>query len=553
MNIDFTRLFAAANFNTEHRVSHRILITQIGVSVDAITGLPATVDTAVLRERSAYSIARYLLEHFAGDVVFVVVDMDDTYIIRPPFSEIEVYYLNGKDSMVLWSGSSLPCDVQLGELNWKYLHGALLSRVLVTPQTAFIDILELLSGAILICKAGSAAVQNDCLPGLVKNLHHCVTTFDATRDLCRELMLASVSHKTIDHEGRVSVAVSGGLDSSVVAIATSLCHPAHELPLINVRRLEDDSSDERPYFDILTQSISNARAEHIEVSVGASRVDLSPELFDPAPRPSKMAGAGVTNSRIHRRSEELGCTRLLTGDGGDQLFLRLSHLNLARDLIAECSTWVDRFRCLIQIAACGHRSVWDVLRAVREPVTESNQWRHMFGDLAFPLSSIAGCVRFQGEKIHESQKISNWQLSMAHQYLALRSAETNRMPLANSSVSERKPSIFWPLIRVCITAPRRFHNRFSVDRAIERALFDELPTEIMNRSGKGGGSDVSILYDYQRLSARLLDSELCDRGLLDRTALKRIIQSNAPDEDTNFAIIRASAIYDWMNSVRHSS
>ncbi|MFC7428346.1 hypothetical protein [Nocardia tengchongensis] len=128
----------------------------------------------------------------------------------------------------------------------------------------------------------------------------------------------------------------------------------------------------------------------------------------------------------------------------------------------------------------------------------------------------------------------------------MRNAEINQIALAGSEITQRKPALFWPLIRASLTTSRTHHLHRGIDRALERALFTELPTEIVHRAGKGGGRDPDTRYDYRRLAQDLCEGELCDRNLLDRQELTHLADGRVPDGDTKFALIRATLTNEWI-------
>ncbi|RMI27805.1 hypothetical protein EBN03_32670 [Nocardia stercoris] len=173
-------------------------------------------------------------------------------------------------------------------------------------------------------------------------------------------------------------------------------------------------------------------------------------------------------------------------------------------------------------------------------------WRNMFGDLAFRAPAVVARLSRPQELVPNAKKVGAWPLSLGFQYVALRNAEINQIALAGSEITQRKPALFWPLIRASLTTPRTHHLHRGVDRALERALFTELPVEIVHRAGKGGGRDLETRYDYRQLAEDLCDSGLCDRNLLDQQELSHLAGGRAPDGDTQFALIRATLTNEWI-------
>lgn len=113
---------------------------------------------------------------------------------------------------------------------------------------------------------------------------------------------------------------------------------------------------------------------------------------------------------------------------------------------------------------------------------------------------------------------------------------------------ERKPYVFWPLIRLSLQIPRSVHCHAGRDRAVERAAFvDILPPEIARRTGKGGGC-IESRFDYQQLAKGLVGSELCPHGLLEERGLLDLARSDTIDEETMFKLIRAQATMDLCSA-----
>ncbi|MEU7145344.1 asparagine synthase-related protein [Nocardia sp. NPDC046473] len=550
MNLDTDRIEMAARSLCRLELAGSITVDVVDTPVDAVSGSPAQVEPAKLNGRSAREVASILLRCYAGDTVFIVRSPDESYLVRPPFSEVLVFYRQRPSGVVAWSGIYLPDEIaaDTGEWDREYLGGSLLNPGWITNRTGFRQIKELLSGGIL--SVTDTTVHNyDAMPELVRDVRpNRSLSFDEATRLVRDQISNSVAHKTVYGELGFSIASSGGLDSSVVAVAAAKIYPESPIHLMNTWRNDDPRSDERIYFAALADSIVSI-SDYIETAHGASRTDLSPDLFLPSPRPSKMVVAGPLNAKIHRTAEAHGSQVILSGDGGDQLFLRVTRSILTEQLIREARNPIDKAKAVIGVAIQQHESLWTTLLdawsgAGRKHFTENVLGAHAFKPVPITGRSLGSVPRQPAPGLRE---IVREDISRGFQYAGLRIAEFNRIPLAGTSVYERKPYVFWPLIRLSLQIPRSVHCHAGRDRAVERAVFaDTLPPEIARRMGKGGGG-IATRFDYRQFARNLIGSELCTFGLLEQDSLLELSQSDAIDDETVFTLIRAQATKEWMD------
>jgi len=528
-------------------VNGRVEITVLNDIVDADTGMPTQLEPTHFKGTSLPEIVALLQERYAGDAAFIVRAPSGIAIVRPPFSEISIFYQVRHDVIECWAGLKLP-DAALAQrraFNFGYLTGLICNASWLTPETGLCGIFELLSGAALIVSSGTFR-QVDFLAGAVARLNASAVSFEDDVASFRQLISASVAHKTRRYGGAFSIECSGGLDSSVVALAAADLHRDRPLSLLNSYSETDVNGDERFFFAALAEQVGGAPT-YVEANARSSMTHLSSELLAPTPRPCKLAATIATTAQLHEAAQAAGSRLVLTGDGGDQLFLRMRRLTMARELLAESRSPGEALRELAGLAIQARASVWRVLRDVITGQSSRDLRRHMFGDLRFPQSPVAS-VRpdIRAELVPGARSLRHLPTTRLFQFFGMRNAELNRIALRDIAVEERKAFVFWPLIKAGLLTARRHHHSNGIDRALEREAFrEDLPDEIYYRVGKGAGRDMLMRYEYGTLASRVERSALYRHGLISPDLLRSAIDNLT--YDSAFALVRVCAVADWMD------
>ncbi|WP_407175549.1 asparagine synthase-related protein [Bradyrhizobium sp. STM 3562] len=528
-------------------VDGQVELTVLNDLVDAEIGKPAELEPTHFKGKSLPEILALLQERYAGDVAFIVRAPGGVAIVRPPFSEISIFNQVRNDVIECWAGLKLPDGVvaQRQAFNLGYLTGVMCNASWLTPQTGLCGIFELLSGAALIVSRGTFR-QVDFLADAVARLKASAVSFEEDTANFRQLMEASVAHKTRRYNGAFSIECSGGLDSSVVALAAADLHRDRPLSLLNSYSETDVNGDERFFFAALAEQVGGTRT-YVETNARSSMTDLSSELLAPTARPCKLAATTATTFQLHEAAQTAGSRLVLTGDGGDQLFLRMSRLAIARELLAETRSPRQALRELAGLAIQTRASIWRVLRDVITGQSSRNLRRHMFGDLRFPQPPLASVLPDgRAELVPGARSLRHLPTTRLFQFFGMRNAELNRIALRGIAVEERKAFVFWPLIKAGLLTARRHHHLNGIDRALERGAFrEELPDVIYHRVGKGAGRDMLMRYEYGALVSRIERSALYRHGLISRDLLRSAVDNLSYDSAS--ALVRVCAVADWMD------
>jgi Asparagine synthase len=545
LNLDL--LLERARRVTKISVSASMEILVIDDVVSSTSGEPTTIAANQLRQLSLLEVVHFLHDNYAGDTVFIIRTSAAFAIVRPPFSELPVFYWNREGRVEVWSGLETPPFLfkDFPGFDLDCLAGMLLNWSWVTPATGLFGVRELLGGAVLIYENGHLH-QRDLLAALVRNLRapRRISYSDQVAEI-RKLIINSVRHKLEPSFSKASILCSGGLDSSIVAVTAATLYPEQKIPLIHCFSEEHLHGDERFYFNALVNQIGRPAAT-VDMNAGASRTSLSPELLTPSVRPSKAAAALTTLAGMYKLAKKNGSEVVLTGDGGDQLFLLNNPRIFCREILDEAETPLAAMQNMVDISIMDRSTLWHIAAEVLRGKRAKHFQENFFGKRIFQCNQIASQRKHtQKEIIPNASQLINIGASRAFQYFGMRNAELNRVSLRGYKIDEKKIFVFWPLIRAAISAKRSYHLNGRRDRALERDAFrNELPSEIFHRVGKGGGKDFVDRYDFNVLISTL------QKGLLTKYDLvgEHIANIDAKNisHDLAFSLVVARGIADWM-------
>ncbi|RME22397.1 MAG: asparagine synthetase B, partial [Deltaproteobacteria bacterium] len=201
-----------------------------------------------------------------------------------------------------WVSAEPALDRLAEYLSFRYVHA---------PATLLRDVRQVPPGHVVQIDAHGVTIERWWNPGWSRPgaLPTEVTTAARAVD---EAVRRSV-HRRLADEGPVAVLLSGGLDSSAIL------HHAHAVRpevLATTVSLADDPADESP-FAARVASVIGARHEVHRIASAdlIAAVDrCTRAMGQPLPSP-----AGVVQALIFERLAGAGVTRLLSGDGGDEV------------------------------------------------------------------------------------------------------------------------------------------------------------------------------------------------------------------------------------------
>ncbi|HEX8250965.1 MAG TPA: asparagine synthase (glutamine-hydrolyzing) [Pyrinomonadaceae bacterium] len=400
-------------------------------------------------------------------------------------------------------------------------------------------------------------------------------------DVIRE-KLEEVSRLIVRSDVPVGVALSGGLDSSVVAAFAAREHD--NLCAFSVGYAGRPDCDEREDAAALANHL-NLPFHEIELDT-ETIVDFFPELNywrdDPV---ADIAGFGYY--AVMKLAREQGVPVLLQGQGGDELFWGYPQLrDAAREtrlkaaLLGSPFSQALRQTLMLRLPYyrseqtvsswardfAGLRSGWRSVRRRRE-----NPARMIFYDLSPDFASAAAQMRnFYGKSFVEQVNDSDageiftfpggW--SPAETALTKLICDTylrengitqgDRLGMA-SSVEMRLPLVDYKFVETVVGLRKR-HSDSSLPPKhwLRQAVKDVLPEWVLNRPKRGFAPPTRQWHDalFAAYGESLRDGYLVQSDVLNRESAARLAEGEFPLEATSPLSFKALVLEQWCRRMR---
>lgn len=312
--------------------------------------------------------------------------------------------------------------------------------------------------------------------------------------------------------------VSGGLDSSVVA-ATLEKNVKGRVGLWLNAWGPDPSGDERPWAEAL--------ASHLDislVSVPRATGRVTQELLQDMPqgfRPGLAALDGLHDADWARRFEAHPIDRIMTGKGGDSVFIQPADIGVFVDLWRARGWRALLTPDLVRLARWNERSVWSLLTQARR-----RDWSPAAIDAPNRLLRPR-----QAGKLHRHpwlDDIEDLGPSKRRQILGLVQGVGLHGPsLQTQSADVAHPLLAQPVVELCLALPTPQLTLGRRDRGLARHAFgDRLPASIAARRSKG---EMTAFYGrmiadgLDVLRPWLLEGRLAAMGFIDTESADRIL------------------------------
>lgn len=326
----------------------------------------------------------------------------------------------------------------------------------------------------------------------------------------------------LDGAERVLCEISGGLDSAIIAASLAA---QGKPPIAGVNFWRDQAeADERAY----AQSAAGAAGAPL-VALHRDLMRLTPQaLAYPARsvRPNLAAIDPDYDALLVEAITTAKADVLMTGHGGDVVFLQVGAAEVAADLLTGAPCQGPRAARLADIARRARRSVWSLAwealsgRASRHAPQAGPLERDFI--LARPDPALHPWTRDR-RGITPARRV---QIEGLVNSLGL-VARTRRGAAARIA----HPLLAQPVVELCLRIPTPILSSGEGERTFARQAFaDRIPAMIAERRSKGDVTTYfgrSMAANAPFLREHLLEGRLVARGLLDRKRLEAALTPEA--------------------------
>lgn len=492
-------------------------------------------------EVSLATTKRHLTEGCWGTYVALLSDpaSGDWMVLRDCSGMIPCYYASLHGVTVVFSdvrdlrmhSRSAGDDAWLVplEVNWRYIAGFLAASQLQIRETGFKDVHELLAGESLESISDRRSVHIAWNPVSIAESDPLRNFEDACRELrettCRCIETWAGVHRRIMHS------LSGGFDSSLVLAL--LMRAVKQPEVISVNRFSSGpGEDERQYARIAAQAAS---IKLLEMPYEMQPLEAVCSEIPASVKPTiPQVLAGLDMEAANRLSASDGVEDIWTGQGGDHLFMAIKTGMIVADCFRDNGFGPllrTAFRDAATLTGKSYFHLARDARALRHP-------ENFFSVAKIKLNAQFLAADYPPEDL-DTYTRHPWascsaSLPPAKRLQVIYLAEIlnrHRPNYGIQKLQEFHPLLSQPLIELCLRIPIYHLLTTGKTRGLARKAFQrDLPPAIRDRQQKGQTTHhaVGLLRDNRPfLTARLLDGRLADQRLVNREALRAILEPHA--------------------------
>lgn len=321
--------------------------------------------------------------------------------------------------------------------------------------------------------------------------------------------------------GSVIAELSGGLDSSIVGAALARAPSARVVQWLHFY-IDDPAGDERPYAQAMASKLG-VRLTQARKPPGRLDHDAIGDFAFGA-KPSWRVVDGAYDRDLADRAASLKASRIMTGLGGDTVFMQGADTWLGADALA-CGhgSWLPR------VARFAQRSVYEIARkALLETLGVQPPLIPPRAAWLSPATLDAGrrarphpwIEDLSGVSVPKRQQI----LGLAHTLMI--HGRSRRTAVADVV----SPLMSQPVMELCLSLSAIAQTGAGDDRAMARAAFgDRLAPQIQARRSKAGYGAYygrMVAQDLPALRDLLLDGMIASAGLIDGDGLDHLLSAD---------------------------
>ena len=468
-----------------------VLITEFWGSYVALIAGPDGQDFTVLRDPSG-ALPCYTLRH--GEVTFIS-------------SDIETLDATGQVSLAI---------------DWCNLAGHLRLLDRRTPASCLTGLTEVLAGQRIDVFRPNLPADMRWSPWAFASNPNCGPTTAIIEGL--EATIDSTVHAWARSFEHILLAISGGLDSSILAAALKMSGVKTTLLTMATDEL---GGDERLYARAVAEALDLPMVEAFHNLEG---IDVARATSSHLPRPLFSAFGQSEHETKFALSRDLGIDAFFTGIGGDNVFC----------YVQSAAPVVDRFR-IDGWSAGIFQTASDVctLTGATVPQVVGHAVKRQFAGVHYRWAAETDLLSKDTWAISPEKVLHPW-LVAPKDALPGKYVHVGMLARIQGTIDgfsrwvapQINPLLSQPIVEACLRIPTWQWIEAGRNRAMARLAFKgRLPSMIIDRRSKGGPESFACqVVDSNRetLKALLLDGLLAQNGVIDTKAVATCLSDPAP-------------------------
>lgn len=493
------------------------------------------------------SEGKALTEIYWGSYIAIINNPNESKIIRDPSSTFPCFYFRYQNLTIATSCPRLAQEVGIfsPRISWLEVQRRLLYRDLREAHTCLDNFLELIPGQSLSVRSNLWKLEELWSPWQFAKRSMQYTAYEESVAALRYEIKKSISALSSCFNS-ILIGVSGGLDSSIVAVNISKQTPVHCMTFIVSRgTLGDERKYARSLSDLLKTPLLESYSRTSDVNI----------LFSDAadlPWPIARSFSQAVDKSFIEKARSVSADAIFSGNGGDSVLCHMASAAIVADCLIESGFGRKLFDTAIFLSALNQSSLLYNLRSGIKLALSSRSGIKWPKDESF--------LAFREGKTYSAP--SHPWLTPPHRSLPGKTEHVASILGSHNHVGgfyRRVPEIMisplaaQPVVETCLRIPTWFWINGGRNRAVCRDAFaTSLPEIVLNRQSKG--TPDSFYFDvfeknYHLIAETISNGLLARHGIIDKEMVMKSL--NHPSHITAPELWRIMSFMDteaWANS-----
>lgn len=487
---------------------------------------------------------QHLLRHYWGGYVAAITQADGTiHILRDPSGSMPCYVKQSGPQVRLASDLGALVEPGSATVDFGAIVAILASVDRRGRRTGIVGVEELLPGFCFVLSGTASRIVQAWSPFDHIRPRKGRSLADAA-DEVRATVKDSVGAWASSFDA-ILLGVSGGLDSSIVAVAAIARTPGlHCYTMAE----PGTNGDERQYVNALSAKLG-LRITTCLYDLDA--VDVEYPVLPNMPLPIAVHFAQAIEAAHRSLLEASPVDAYFSGNGGDNVFCSLrSAVPLVDRFLAEGPRpgLIATLRNIADLTGADMMSVvkhgWDRFRR-----------RRAGHRIVFDISGLTGSAAeaaMNDEDLHPwlTAPVGTLPGKAAHVALLARAQMGTELYPRREAPPHIAPLLSQPIVELCLSIPTWYWVAGGQNRAVARSAFENLlPELLIGRTSKGSPSGF-LARVYAAQAARLADflrgGRLVDEGIITPDFIERTVRESWHDDGGTMRLLSFAAAEAWI-------
>jgi len=359
---------------------------------------------------------------------------------------------------------------------------------------------------------------------------------------------------------RAFVALSGGVDSSLVAVSLAAAQSREKI--IGVTYCHESTLIDESHFARLVAQQSGIELLEIHLKPKGLTLDFYHRLRI-LPFPLRCSYNADRRKRELSIAAQYGLTAAYYGNGGDGVLFRHLHNVTAQDYAIDNGIGSEFLRFSLLSARMCDTTIWSALWAGLKARLFKPTPTTIDPDDPLILWGINKNLVEKG--IYRKNSFLPWE-EERHKLLPGKNSQIDVIAATDiyfpflegeDFIETISPIMSQPVVELCLTLPSYILTYDGRDRGLARKAFEDLlPRPIRLRRFKSGGSPYYVdLFNNNRdfIEDFLLNGELSSRGFLDTDSIAAMVRSSSGGEEEHYVRLeQLCTVEAWVRAVNRS-